>query len=249
MAYLFFLDNMQLPVTPGKLEMKFPSKNDSVNLVAGGDATVLKEPGLTEISFTAMFPNTQYPFANYNGTFKNSVIGEIASKILKSNFNYQPAQAYLQILETLKVTKKPFYFIVTRTTPGGKMLFNTAMQVSLEDYSQVEDATDGLDVTVEIQLKKFKFFGTKELEISKDKDGNTVAKLPVQRMNTKAIENAINVQKGQSIFAAVKKATNGTLDWKTIANLNEITQTFKIPDMKKIILSKATKHKESGYSK
>ena len=80
MAYTFYLDGVQLPVTPSKLETKIKSNNKSINLINEGDVNVLKLPGLTEISFTALIPQVSYPFA---------------SKL-------QSASTYLSKLETLK---------------------------------------------------------------------------------------------------------------------------------------------------
>ncbi|MER8314742.1 hypothetical protein, partial [Acinetobacter baumannii] len=78
----------------------------------------------------------------------------------------QPAEAFLNAIETLKKSKLPFQFIVTRAFPNGKMLFDTNMKVSLENYNIVEERKNGLDVTVSIKLKQYKEYGTKTAILS-----------------------------------------------------------------------------------
>ncbi len=151
MAYLFYLDKMLCPVTPSKLQIKIINKNKSVILINEGEINILKTPGLSEVGFDAVFPNTKYPFAKYKKGFKR-------------------AKYYLDKLETLKTSKKPFQFIVTRKLPNKKRLFNTNIKVSLEDYQIKEDAKDGFDVTVTIKLKQYKPYGTKVITIKTEED-------------------------------------------------------------------------------
>ena len=136
MAYTFYLDGVQLPVTPSKLDTKIKSNNKTINLINEGDVNVLKLPGLTELSFEALIPQVKYPFASttYNASY------------------------YLSKLEGLKSSKKPFQFIVIRTNPSGKMLFNTNIKVCLEDYTISEDAKNGLDLKITIKLKQYKAY-------------------------------------------------------------------------------------------
>ena len=50
-----------LPVAPSKLKIGFASQNKTLNLINEGEINILKDPGLLEIEFDAMLPNTQYP--------------------------------------------------------------------------------------------------------------------------------------------------------------------------------------------
>ena len=54
MSYIFYMDGVQLPVTPSKLDTKIKSNNKTINLINEGDVNILKLPGLTEISFEAL---------------------------------------------------------------------------------------------------------------------------------------------------------------------------------------------------
>lgn len=147
MAYFFYLDKLLLPVAPEKLQLKINKSNKTYTLINEGEINVLKESKLTDIEFDLLLPNVRYPFAQY-----------------KSGF--QKAKYYLEKMEKLKTNKKPFQFIVTRTMPNGKMLFDTNMKVSLESYTIKEDAKNyGLDVMVTVKLKQYRDYGTKTCNI------------------------------------------------------------------------------------
>ena len=127
MAYFFYLGKMLCPVAPSKLQLKIKGQNKTMTLINEGEINILRKAGLTEISFDILLPNVKYPFATYKSGFKN-------------------ASYFLDSLESLKTSDEPFQFIVTRTLPNGKMLFDTNMKVSLEDYTVKEDSKEGFDV-------------------------------------------------------------------------------------------------------
>lgn len=144
--YEVYLDKMLCPIAPSKLQLKIKNQNKTVNLINDGEVNILKKAGLTEVSFDLLLPNVKYPFAVYKSGFKN-------------------AKYFLDILENLKTSEKPFYFKVTRKFPNGKLLFDTNMKVSLEDYNTKEDVKEGFDVTVSVKLKQYKDYGTKTCTI------------------------------------------------------------------------------------
>lgn len=151
MAYLFYVDTVLLPVTPEKLEINITNQNKTLNLINDGEVNIIKQAGLSKISFSALLPNSEYPFAVYNSGFQN-------------------ASYYLDKLEELKVNEQPFQFIVTRELSLGTALFNTNIKVSIEDYEIVEDASNGFDVTVKVSLKQYKDYGTKTCTIATSSD-------------------------------------------------------------------------------
>lgn len=146
MAYNLYLDGVLFPVTPSKITVKINGKNETVTLINEGEANILKAAGLTDIEFELLLPNVKYPFAVYPK-------------------KYRPAKFYLEKLEELKTGKKSFQYIVTRRTPKKKKIFDTNMTVSLEDYSIVDDADEGFDITVKVKLKQYKEFTTKTCTI------------------------------------------------------------------------------------
>ena len=134
MAYYFYLGKTLLPVAPQKLQLKIKGVNKTYTLINDGEINILKTPGLTDIEFDALLPNVKYPFAVYKNGFTR-------------------AKSFLEVLKNYKQDKKTFQFIVTRTLPNGKMLFDTNMKVSLESNTIKEDAKNyGMDVMVTIKL-------------------------------------------------------------------------------------------------
>lgn len=147
MAYHFYMGKMLCPIAPSKLQLKIANNNKTITLINEGEVNILKQAGLTDVSFDLLLPNVKYPFATY-----------------KSGF--QDAKYFLGEIEKMKTEKKPFQFIVTRLLPNGKMLFDTNMKVSLESYEIKEDVKNGFDVVVSIKLKQYKEFGTKTCNVT-----------------------------------------------------------------------------------
>lgn len=148
-GYDFYLKDCLLPVAPEKLQVKVNNANDTLTLINEGEINILKTPGLTDIEFECRIPQVRYPFAVYKSGFRE-------------------ASYFLSFFEALKAGKKPFQFIVSRTMPSGRVLFSTNMKVSLEDYRIIEQAKDGFDLTVKIQLKQYRDYGTKSVRIGSD---------------------------------------------------------------------------------
>ena len=147
MAYQFYLGSTLLPITPGSLDVKINGNNQTLTLINEGEINMLKQPGLTEVYFDALLPNSSYPF---------------------NNGGAQMADYYLGILEQLKTGMVPFQFIVSRSMPSGRGLFATNLKVSLEDYTIKEDASkDGTDVRVQIKLKQYRDYGTRTCVVSR----------------------------------------------------------------------------------
>ncbi len=153
-GYDFYLDKYRLPITPQKLQVKIKNANSTLTLINEGEINILKAPALTEIEFECQIPQVEYPFAVYPGGF-------------------QGASHFLSLLETLKTQKKPFQFIVSRMLPDGKVLFSTNMKVSLEDYGITEQAKDGFDLTVKIELKQYREYAAKTVSIREGGSGGT----------------------------------------------------------------------------
>lgn len=146
-GYDFYLDKCLLPVPPGKLQIKINNNNTTVNLINEGEVNIMKKAGLTDIEFECDIPQVRQPYAVYPNGFKD-------------------AGYFLDYIERLKTSNKPFQFIVCRKLPSNKQLVNTNMRVSLEDYEILEDAGNGFDLTIKIKLKQWKFYGTKTVSIN-----------------------------------------------------------------------------------
>lgn len=166
-GYDVYLGKTLLPVAPEKISMKINGKNTTYDLINDGEINILKLAGLTTVSFTVLLPAVQYPFAVYANGF------------------LAPSH-YLDRLEELKQGKKPFQFIVTRknSMTGRIKCHNTNMTVSLEDYTVEDNAGQGFDLKVQINLKQYKEFLTKTFYVENPSPTAPIAVTPVRPKST-----------------------------------------------------------------
>ena len=200
--YSFFFDDMQLPVTPSKLSVKIKGNNKTLTLVSEGDINFLRSPGLTEISFEMLLPMLeQYSFAS----------------------EYHQPDYYLGILESYVTGKKPFRFIVSRVSPSGDKLYDTNMKVSLEDYTVSEDATDGFDVTISINLKQYIDYATKKVTVTKpDNSSKSTLKTETPRETSgKPTAKTYTVKSGDCLWTIAKKYYGNGAQYTKIYNANK----------------------------
>lgn len=208
--YEFYISDVLLPVTPSAMSIKINSQNKTVNLINEGEINILKSAGLSKITFNALFPNRQYPFARYQNGFKN-------------------AQYFLSLLESLKTSCMPFEFNVIRTDDKGELLMSSnPMNVSLETYQIDEDAEKyGTDVMVKIELLQYRAYGTKTVEFkTQDKQVTVTEK---RDTSTKPKVSTYTVVKGDNLWSIAKKQLGNGSRSAEIYNLNKdiIEQTAK----------------------
>lgn len=208
--YKIYLDGTLLPVAPSKIQTKIKNKNEAIELINENEVNLLKAPGLTEIEFDILLPQVNYPFAVYEGGF----VG---------------ADYFLGKFEKLKVEKKSFRLIISRISPSGKLLFDTNMVVSLEDYEMGEDAKEGLDIVAKVSLRQFIPYGTKTLEVvSHAPKEKPVVKVTNQRTTDKQPPRTYIVQRGDSLWNICKKQLGDGSKYSSIAKLNGITNPNKL---------------------
>jgi len=206
MAYRLSIDGVQFPVAPSKFSTKIKNKNTTTTLINDGEINILKQAGLTELSFELLLPNTKYPFAVYPDGFK-------------------PATYYLDKLEQLKLNKNPFQFLMKRMKPDGNLFSDTEMIVSLEEYEIKDDAGDGFDMVVQIHLKQYREYGTKIVDIIKSNaNAKPVVKTTQQRSSLKAPPppQSHKVVKGDTLWALCKKYLGDGSKYPEIAKKNNI---------------------------
>ena len=203
--YYFYMGSVLLPIAPEKFTLKVKNANKTMTLINEGEVNFLRQAGLTELEFDVLIPAVQYAFAQYDGGFKS------------------PAY-YTNHFESLKTSKEPFQFIVSRQMPDGKLIFDNNMTVSMESYTVKEQANEGFDLVVSIKLKQYKAYGTKIVKVS-----NNQANVTEQRQTTNSPAPKKNttytVQKGDCLWNIAKAIYgNGSMYTKIYeANKDKIT--------------------------
>lgn len=200
--YSFFIDGMELPIAPQKLTVKIKGNNKTLTLINEGDINFLRAPGLTEITFDAVLPMLgQYSFAN----------------------GYCRPDSYLNKLESLMTGKEPFRFLVSRVSPSGRLLYDTNMKVSLENYTVTEDATKGPDVTVSITLKQYISYSTKTVTVVKPKpEKKPVVQQKKKRETSSAPKvKTYTVKSGDCLWNIAKKYYGNGAQYTKIYNANK----------------------------
>lgn len=145
MAYQFYFDGAEIPITPGNIKFTSSGNNKTYTLIDEGEINVLKLPGLQEITFDVLLPTQSYPFANNEDTTPIT---------------------WLELFESYQKNKTPFQFVIVRTTDAGAVYHGTSLRCALESYDTEEDAEEyGTDVNVSVTLKEYKEYGTKTVVI------------------------------------------------------------------------------------
>lgn len=185
-----------MPITPAKLDVKIKGQNKTITLLNEGEISFLRTPGLTQITVPLVFP----------------MLGAT-----------RPPDYYLSILEKLKTGKATTQFIMTRTTPSGKLLYDTNIKVSVEDYSINEDANNGLDVSVSVELKQWRDYSTKTIQVTQS---TPAAKPSVTVQQTRDVSTAPKAKthtviKGDCLWNIAKKYYGDGAKYTVIYNANK----------------------------
>ena len=223
-GYLFLINDVLLPVTPGKLTIKINGKNKTYTLASGEEFNTLNSVGLTDYEFDILLPaHDEYSFARYVDGFLS------------------PAW-FLAFFADIAASKKPCTLRIIRTNYIGNSLatsakqamnlpYNQSARVSIENYTINEDASSGRDITVTIKLKQYIEYGTKLLRILED--GKTVS--VVSSETTRQTDNAPKMstytcKEGDSILTlwelAKKLTGDATRYWEIVTCNSNISKNI-----------------------
>lgn len=187
--YYFFIGPVLLPVTPEALTVSIGGNNEVINLINDSEINVLHDPKLKEAAFDVLLPTgSKYPFAFYG-------------------LGGAEATAFSEYFMLLQQRKIPFPFIVAKLKPGSILPTGYSyMQAVIEDYTQKEDAGNGLDVIVNLKLREYREYATIRVDAETDENGKLVYKATKQRGKSFTSEiSALIKEVGGEIEAISKK--------------------------------------------
>lgn len=179
--YEVWLGEVMLPVAPGKIQTKVSGNNKTINLINEAEVNQIRGMKLTEYSFEMLLPGVEYPFAVYQEGFRTP-------------------EYYLGILEEMKLSKAPFNIKIIRKDFSGNPTFDTSKDVTLEDYTIKENAEEGLDVIVDIELKAYVKYGIKKVTVKGKK-----FRISNIDTNKKKIVRSYTTKKGDTLRLIGKK--------------------------------------------
>lgn len=217
--YKMYINKVLFPITPGKITIKASGNNKTINLISQGEVNLLKTPGLSDIEIEELLlPIQTYPFCQ-PGT------------------KAQPSY-YLDKLNAWINKKKPVQFKLLRYELNAEeLLWDTQMDVSIEDYEIIEDAERyGRDVCIKLNMKQYRHWGTKKLVKKNSKSGKKVS-VKKSRKSTKSIPKTYKVKSGDTLMKIAKAQLGDSSKRTSIYELN-----------KKTIESAAKKHGRKSSS-
>lgn len=204
--YYLYLDKELMPVTPEKVQIKVTGGNQTISLINEAEVNQIKPNKLTDISFEVLLPSQPYPFAMYkNGEF------------------FAPSY-FLVHFEKLKAKKKPFKFKLLRLDPAGSSLFDTSLDVTLESYTVIEDAKEGFDIKVSIELKEYRAYGVTTVKVKKDKSSSkskVTKKSSKKSSQKKTKDSSYTVKSGDTLWIIAKRFLGSGSKWKSLYSANK----------------------------
>jgi len=204
MAYKMYIGGILMPLTPSKVKVKINNQNKTLTLISGEEINLLKEAALTNVSFDLVLPQVPYPFTNGGA---------------------QSADYYLALFERLKKSKEPFQWILNRSRPDKGAFFYSNLTVGLEDYQIIDDAKEGIDIGVSVELKQFRAFGTKKVEITPAANPSELATATVQEPPRETSgapkETSYKVKSGDCLWNIAKKYLGDGSRYKEIYERNQ----------------------------
>lgn len=231
--YMMLIGSLIVPVTPGEITTSYDGKNETIDLVDGTVINKLNRPGLTTYKFKLLIPKkTNLPFANSLYTTKGTIKEHLTQDY------------YLKYFYDIFSNNKTVLFTIWRTNIGGRRDMGlsdngidvsgngiiTSKSVTLEKYSIQEDAEEGLDIYLDIELKEYVGYGTQKIKYTTNaKTGTTVASTEKTRnTDNKKVATTYTVKKGDTLSNICKKELGNANKWKEVAKLNNLANANKI---------------------
>lgn len=192
-----------MPVAPPAITTTINGKNETVDLLNGGEFNMIKKPGLTDIRLRLRLPSQN---AGYVQDFK-------------------PQQVYLDHFEALKVVedRRVFSWMIIRSSSEEGLSDGYMEYMTLEEYEILEDVSEGSDIIVEVHLKQFVPLRDKITKITEDAEGGFKAEeVPVPRGKPQA-PKSVEAVPNDSLFLIAQKFLGDGERYTELMALNNIS--------------------------
>ncbi|MBS4172127.1 LysM peptidoglycan-binding domain-containing protein [Bacillus sp. FJAT-49736] len=195
-------EGFQFPENPPEIEFKDSSNNTIHNISNIGEINVIKDPKLTDITFSGNFPASNHPYV-------------VTDKLLSP-------KKYKDYINKWKASKKPIRFIYTGST------FDINILVSIEEFTYKESGGSVGDIEYTISLKKYVSYAAQKVKIAKSSSKKSSSKKNVAikssktRSNNKQQPKVYKLVKGDSLWKVAQKFLGSGSRWPEIQKLNNI---------------------------
>ena len=225
--YMMIIGSVIVPVTPDKITTKYKGQNETVELVDGSVINKVAPPGLTTYSFTLLLPKqTNLPFANrlwvpYSG----------------DKAEHMDQDYYLNYFYDIFKNNRIIVLSIWRNSMGsgegvdisGDGIF-TYKSVTIESYEIEEDAEEGMDMKLSLELQEYVGYGTRKIKYTENTDTGTAtaATETTRETDNKEIPETYTVKSGDCLINICKSQLGDGNKWQEIARLNNLENANRI---------------------
>lgn len=199
-GYEIYINDELMPVAPPNITTERPSRNETIDLVNGGEFNLIRKPGLGEINIELRLPSEEYLFAH---DFKNQ-------------------EQYLQLFEKLKSDQdsRVFSIMILRTGVDSDLYNSYLEYATLEDYTIEESTEEGTDQIVNLTIKQFIPLKDQELKFQEQEDGTVTAEVKNSPRGMQNVPDEIEALENDSALLIAQKYFGDESKASEIAELN-----------------------------
>lgn len=222
-GYEIYINDELMPVAPPNITTERPSRNETIDLVNGGEFNLIRKPGLGEINIKLRLPSEEYMFAH---AFKNQ-------------------DHYLQLFEKLKSDQdaRVFSIMILRTGVDSDLYNSYLEYATLEDYTIEESTGEGTDQIVNLTIKQFIPLKDQELKFREQEDGTVTAEVKNSPRGMQNVPDEIEALENDSALLIAQKYFGDESKASEIAKLNGLDNPNDIKTGQAIKL----KNNKGGY--
>lgn len=171
---------IRLPVNPEELPIEYPTENNRYNVLDLGEIVVPRTPKLRQVSFEGVLP------------------GDPDDPLIQTVGGFKPPEFYINFFKECQDKKEPLRFIANRYHENGGAIFDTNIQVIIEDFDAKEKGGETGDFYYTISLSEYRDFAPQKVNIVLPKVSASPAKA-VATPQREVPNNVINV--GDEVIA------------------------------------------------
>lgn len=213
--YIVMLGNVIFPVAPGEISLYYPSTGQTARLINGTEINLTKPAGLCVYKMRVLIPRFNYPFCGREP---------------------QSQDYYLRTIHSMYKNREQLSLIIWRTNADGSMNMGegdvvvsgdgivTGKSVTLDSYRVIEDANEGFDIWLELEMREYVGYGTRRYL------GNAENKQTATEHSQSNEKKPLTytVKKGDCLSNICKLQLGSSDKWREVARLNGLANPNKI---------------------